>query len=170
MKKNVLLALLAIVLAPATFQVVAYEAQENKAENEAQAESSCGCKKRVIKACTTCPKREKKPCATCPKREKKACPKKCPRVSKCLSCEERKAQEEREAMEAGMNDDLDIVGRAVGTADAAVSGAVDTTRDVTGSALGSRETRENLREERQQRREDRRLDRQDRRDARRSAR
>lgn len=77
MKKNMLLALLAIVLMPATFEVAA-------------AESSCttGCRKPVKKACpVACPKKVK----TCPAK------KVCKRVSKCLTCEEKAAQKANEA-------------------------------------------------------------------------
>lgn len=89
MKKNMLLALLTLVVAPATFEVAAYGSanQENKArQEEVNKPSSCGCKARV----KTCPAKK-----TCPKKVK-VCKKACPFVSKCLSCEERAAKEARE--------------------------------------------------------------------------
>lgn len=95
--KKLLLALLAIVLMPATFEVAAYGSQEAQEDNAPAESSSCGCKKRV-RTCNTCPK------------PVKTCPKKCARVSKCLSCEERAAQEAQGEVRTYVDEDDMIVG------------------------------------------------------------
>lgn len=94
MKKNLLLALLTLVVAPATFQVEA--AYENK-QAEPREARGCGCK-RAPKPCA------KKTCVVKPRVCKKACPFK----SKCLTCEERAAKERAEqANRSEMNENVD---------------------------------------------------------------
>lgn len=90
MKKNLLLALLVVVLAPATFQVEA--AYANNQDN--QEVRSCGCRR--PSRCQKC--RVAKPCPkkTCVVKER-VCRKACPFKSKCETCEQRVARERAEA-------------------------------------------------------------------------
>jgi len=100
MKKNLLLALLTLVVAPATFQVEA--AYENK-QAETREARGCGCKVRAPKTCA------KKTCTVKPH----VCKKACPFVSKCKTCQERAAEANRaeanrsEMNRSEMNENLD---------------------------------------------------------------
>jgi hypothetical protein len=95
MKKNLLLALLTLVVAPATFQVEA--AYENNKQAETREVRGCGCK------------RAPRPCAkrTCTVKPH-VCRKACPFKSKCLTCEEREAKRRAEqANRSEMNESVD---------------------------------------------------------------
>jgi hypothetical protein len=98
MKKNLLLALLTLVVAPATFQV---EAAYENTPAETREARGCGCRVRAPKPCA------KKTCTVKPHVCKKACPFK----SKCLSCEERAAKARAEQADrfdrSEMNENLD---------------------------------------------------------------
>ncbi len=119
MKKNIMLVLLTIVLAPATFEVAAVvretasntvNAAGRTVDNTAGRvlpNSSCGPRCKRTTKCPTC--KVAKPC--CPKKVK-VCKKACPFVSKCPSCEERAAaradRENRADMEEEEGSMLDL--------------------------------------------------------------